>query len=107
MKGGFKLFSELSTAEAPMKACRLSQFWPPIGDQEKTSVEQYLRLASISLSNTLSLDTLPLKFWKGRWVLQTPGGGAIGGISMNYIVRSAPKITTDRKLTYAPRSSAS
>lgn len=69
-----------------MKACRLSQFWAPIGDQEKTSVEQFLRLASISLSNTLSLDTLPLKYWKGRWVLQTPGGGAIGGISMNYII---------------------
>lgn len=69
-----------------MKACRMSQFWPPSGDQEKAEIDQYLRLASISLSNTLSLDTLPLQGYKGRWVLQKPGGSRIGGISINYIV---------------------
>jgi hypothetical protein len=43
VKGGFKLYQELNVAEAPMKAARLSPFWAPIKDQEKVSVEQFLR----------------------------------------------------------------
>jgi hypothetical protein len=99
-KGGFKLFSELSIALAPMKSCRISQFWQPSGDQDKVSAEQFLRIASISLSNTLSLDTLPLQYYKGRWVLQVPGANKIGGISTNYVVRITLNANmTDPRLT--------
>ncbi|KAF2405230.1 hypothetical protein EJ06DRAFT_552650 [Trichodelitschia bisporula] len=54
----FNLYTEISGAHpAPMKKVVLSPFYFP----PHTKGQRYLRLASISLSNTLILDTLPLR----------------------------------------------